>query len=115
MLSESSKEDEYLFFCFDGKVYVEEVFDFYNKFEIYRKEKGVKVRGIAPRSAKKFLGSRKHSKIKYVDFPIPNNINIFNDYVSLTAFEDKPMCLLIKSKVLSDVFRNYFESVWKAK
>jgi len=113
MISEGKKGDEFLFFCFEGKVYVEEVYAFYNKFEQHRKEIGIKVRGIAPKSSKKYLDKRKHSKIKYVDFPIPSNISIFNDYVGLTAFEDKPMCLLIKSRVLATVFRNYFESVWK--
>ena len=113
LIEESKKGEESFFFQSGSKIYTELQDKIFLAYDQLRKEKDLDVKGILHISTKKLMKKGRYSKMRYVDFPIPSNISIFNDYVGLTAFEDKPMCLLIKSRVLATVFRNYFESVWK--
>ncbi|MEK6933198.1 MAG: hypothetical protein AABW56_05415 [Nanoarchaeota archaeon] len=50
--------------------------------------------------------------MKYVDFPIPGNIDIHEDKVLFTSFKDKPLATLITSKDIANKFKGYFHSIW---
>ncbi len=80
---------------------------------LYHKFKNLKVKGIANIHYKKSKYIQKTTfKMKYVDFPIPGNIDIHEDKVLFTSFKDKPLATLITSKDIANKFKGYFHSIW---
>lgn len=110
-LVEGNKNEEYLFFYIAEKNY-KEIDQFY--MSLYEKFKNLKIKGIANTNYKesKFI-KRTKFKVKYVDFPIPGNIDIHEDKVMFTSFKDTPLAILITSKDMADKFKEYFYSIWK--
>src|SRR3989344_4282726 len=53
------------------------------------------------------------TKVRYVEEYIPASINIYGEYVGIMASADEPVGVLIRSKEISDSFREYFRIVWK--
>ncbi len=114
-IHDAKKGDEYLFFAFYTKNPddFENVYNFYKEFEKDRNSRGIKLKGLAPKSIKdKFVG-RNMKNVKFVDFPVPMNISVFKDKVIFTPWEEKQISFLIHSKQMADSFREYFYSVWK--
>jgi len=110
-LMEGKNNEEYLFFYIAEPNY-EEIDKFWMR--IYNKFKNLKVKGIANIDYKKSKFIKKTTfKMKYVDFPIPGNIDIHEDKVLFTSFKDKPLATLITSKDIADKFKEYFYSIWK--
>ncbi|MBI4162646.1 MAG: hypothetical protein HY513_03105 [Candidatus Aenigmarchaeota archaeon] len=107
---------EWLFFYLHDKDYGDLADRFYLSIKnILRKSKTV--RGItnpAGRKAKftKYSKSIKWTKYRFADFPIPGNLDIYKDYVLVQAWSSQSVAFLIKSDVITDVLRQYFESVW---
>ena len=118
LIKESKKGDEYLFFVFDTAYpeKYEKVYDFYKlQFHNERKKRGIKEKGLSPERLKKLVKSAKWTKgaIKFVSFPIPTNLSIFQDKVAFTPWDDGEVSFLIHSKQLAESFRHYFYSIWK--
>ncbi|MGV8151450.1 MAG: TrmB family transcriptional regulator [Candidatus Nanoarchaeia archaeon] len=114
-IKEGNKGDEYLFFSFytENPDDFDNVYNFYKEFEKERKKLGLVVRGIAPHSIKNKFKGRNLGNIRFVNFPVPLNISVFNNKVILTPWQDKQVSFMIHSKQLADSFRNYFYSIWK--
>jgi len=112
-IKDAKKGEEFLFFAFYTKNPEDYryVYNYYRKYEVDRLEKGIVVKGIAPKSLKGIIKQRK-TKILYVDFPIPENISVFQDKVFFTPWEDKQISYLIHSAQLAESFRRYFHSIW---
>ncbi len=49
---------------------------------------------------------------RYVDYPVPGNIDVINDKTLITVWGEKPIGILIQSQQVADNFRNYFYYVW---
>ena len=73
-------------------------------------------KGIANKEYKKseFIKNT-NFKMKYVDFPIPGNIDIFKDKIFLISWSKNPTGILITSEEISNKFKDYFYSIWKSK
>jgi sugar-specific transcriptional regulator TrmB len=109
-LMESNKDEEYLFFYIAEENY-EEIDKFW--MHLYHKFKNLKVRGIANIKYKKSTYIKKTKfKMKYINFPIPGNIDIHEDKVLFTSFKDKPLATLIMSRDIANKFKEYFYSIW---
>ena len=109
-LMEGDNKEEYLFFYIAEQDY-EEIDKFWMR--LYNKFKNHRVKGIANIHYKKSKFIKKTSfKMKYVDFPIPGNIDIHEDKVLFTSFKDKPLATLITSKDIANKFKEYFHSIW---
>ena len=108
----SKSKQEYLFFYIAEEGF-EQADDFFAR--IYPKFKHIPAKGIANIKYKKskFI-KQAHFKMKYVNFPIPSNIDILNDKVLLTSWQ-QPLAILITSKDMADKFRQYFYSIWNKK
>lgn len=50
---------------------------------------------------------------KYVKFPIPSNIDLAGDKMLITAWQEKPVAILIHSQEISDNFKQYFDGLWQ--
>lgn len=110
--NEVSKE-EYLFFYIHDENYAEESNYFYNSIvELVRK---FNVKGIANKEWRKswFAKKIKFWKVKFVDFPIPGNIDVIKDKVFIVSWKPSVVGILIHSKEIADNFKMYFNEVWK--
>jgi len=113
LIENAKKGDEYLTFAIKLTGDSEEIRRrYFLKHDIKRKELGVVVRGLAPRELKEIFKKRKILKMKYTNYPIPANISIFKDKIALFSWGEKPIGYLMKSKQISDMFREFFERMW---
>ena len=113
MFKKLGKKDEALFFYIHKEEYAERANLFYSSAADI--VKGVKNKGICNKEYKKSWFSKiaKHLTIKYVNFPIPGNIDIIKDYVLITSWHPSITGILIHSKSIADLMRDYFYEVWK--
>jgi hypothetical protein len=54
---------------------------------------------------------RKGDEVKFIDIA-PQGINILNEYVLLMHLAEKPICVLIRSRQLSEDYRRLFLEMW---
>lgn len=116
LLKNYSKKDALSFFYVHDEKYIEIVNEFYEKEFNYFKELGLKLKGIANSNLKKsksFSKPPKFVNLKFVDFPLPSTIDIYQDKILITTWRDKPFAYLITSKEISENLRNYFNQVWE--
>lgn len=110
ILEDTDKKEEWLFF------YIEEGKEIADKFytRVYSKFRKIPAKGIANKEYQKSEFIQKtHFKIKYVDFPIPGNIDIFKDKLLFISWSHTPTVILITSKDMAQKFKKYFYSIWK--
>ncbi len=109
----TTKNDEVLFFYIHEEKYGEDSNLFYNS--IIDLVKKTKNRGICNKDYKKswFAKKAKHLQMKFVDIPIPGNIDIINDKVLIVSWKGSLFSVLIHSQSLADSLRNYFNEMWK--
>lgn len=113
-IKDGKKGDEYLFFSFyvDNPDDFDNVWNFYKEFEKERQKLGIIVKGLAPSNLKEKFKGRQIRNIKFVDFPIPQNISVFRDKVIFTPWEDKQFSFMIHSRQMAESLRGYFYSVY---
>lgn len=113
MFKKMEKTDEALFFYIHKEEHAEKANLFYSSTADL--VKGVKNKGICNKEYKKSWFSKiaKHLTIKYVDFPIPGNIDIIKDYVFIVSWHPSITGILIHSKNIANTMKNYFHEVWK--
>ncbi|MGM5488610.1 MAG: TrmB family transcriptional regulator [Nanobdellota archaeon] len=54
-----------------------------------------------------------HYELRYVDFPIPGNMEICGERMLLVSWTDPIIAVLIRSRSMAQHFKDYFESVWQ--
>ena len=96
-LIEMKKGDENLFFSFTKAEYTEERIDALEKYCRFKKEKGIISKGIAPIELKELLSKGKFPGVefRYVKFPVPSGLSIFNNSVFIPALGENPIGFLI--------------------
>lgn len=112
LVSKTEKEDEIFFFNIYEEKYAKEIDFFYNN--IYPLTKKMKARGLVNKDYKKswFIKKTKFN-IKFVDLPIPGNIDIVKNKILITSWHPEITAILIESESIAKHFRNYFEQIWK--
>ena len=113
LIEDAKKGDEYLFFAVDVDEKNQKIQDFFWKYDIKRKDKGLIVKGLADREFQSLFKKRRFIKIRYTHFPILSNVSVCNDKVALFSWADKPVGYLIKSKEITKIYRDFFNKVWK--
>jgi HTH-type transcriptional regulator, sugar sensing transcriptional regulator len=113
LIKNSKKDQEILFLNIYKKEYAEQ-FDLFYK-SISDLSKNLKNRGIVNKDYKKswFAKQAKFLNIKFVNTPIPGNIDILNDKVLITSWHPNITAILIHSENIANTMRNYFNEVWK--
>lgn len=82
-------------------------------------QKKQKLKIILDSSVKDTLGKdrekEKHTEVKYMPkgYISPAAIDIFEDYVYIFLWEEKPFVFMIKNKLISESFKQYFNFLWK--
>lgn len=115
LIEGTKKGDEYLFFSVNIPEQNKEIQKFFINYDIKRKDKELNVKGLAPKNLKPLFTKRKFLKMKYTEFPIPSNISICSDKIAFFSWNDKPVGYLLKSKQISNIFKDYFKKIWKMK
>ncbi len=113
LMEGNNKKEELLFFYIEEQTrYSEKAEEFYTR--VYNKFKQFKAKGIANIEYKKSKFIKKtHYKMKYVDFPIPGNIDIYKDKLLFITWQENTIGILITSQDISNKFKEYFYSIWK--
>jgi len=113
MFSKMTKKDEALFFYIHEESYAKDSDNLYN--DMFSLTKKIKVRGLANKKYKNswFIKKAKNFNIKFVDFPLPGNIDIIKNQIMIVSWETEITGILIKSESISKHFRDYFNKIWK--
>lgn len=108
-----TKKDELFFFYLHKEEYAEQSDIFYNSISDLTKKTTNK--GLCNKEYKKspFAKQAKFLNMKFVDFPIPGNIDIVNDKVMIVSLMPTPTAILIHSQTVANNFRDYFNEVWQ--
>ncbi|PIN75303.1 hypothetical protein COV18_03885 [Candidatus Woesearchaeota archaeon CG10_big_fil_rev_8_21_14_0_10_37_12] len=116
LLKDAKKEDIDLYFYMSSPKYIEPATIFYGKTWTWMSKIEIKALGIANREHKGAEMTKNYPSWvdeRYVNYPVPGNIDILNDKVLIISWSDKPIGILIQSKDVADNFRNYFYATWK--
>jgi len=116
LIKNARKRDELFFSYIHDEKYFEIADLFYaQQFHIF-KELRLKLKGISTfefKNSKYFTKVPKFIELKFVNFPLPGIIDVFDNKVLFTTWYEKPIGFLIESNEISNNFRNYFKSIWK--
>ena len=113
MLGKSTKKDVVFFSYLYNEEYAEEADLFYHSIQDVSKKATVK--GIANKKYKKswFAKKAKFLNIKFVNYPIPGNIDVLRDMVFIVSWHPEVVGILIKSKSIANSFKKYINEVWR--
>ncbi len=112
MLKGRTKKDEALYFYLYEEEYAELSDNFYNSVKELTKK--INMKGLANKKYKKSWFAKKYKflNVRFVDFPIPGNIDIIGNMVMFISWKPNPIGVLIHSKSIADNLRDYFKEVW---
>lgn len=113
LIENSRRGDEYLFFAVNIEEHNEEIQKFFLNYDAKRKAKGLLVKGLASKELESLFEGRNILKMKYAKFPIPSNISIFKNKTALFSWGEKPIGCIIISEQISEMFRDFFNNMWK--
>jgi sugar-specific transcriptional regulator TrmB len=116
LIKEAQKGDEYLFFSLGEEHKREEIQRFFQRVQLRRIEKGLRMRGIAPAVLKSLFQQvyQKHVPyMRFADMIFPTGISILNNHVITFVLKDKIMAIHVHSKAVADVYKKYFEDMWQ--
>lgn len=112
IIDEAKQGDNYYFFATNIQERDEEIQKFFRRYDLKRKDAGLKIKGLAPQQLKPLFVKRKVLMMKFPEFPIPSDITICNNKVALISWDDKPVGYLIKSKQIYSSYKKLFEEIW---
>lgn len=114
LLDNSEDKEEYVFFYKYDIESIKKVHEFFSKMDIEDYYKKLETRAIFSSEYKKLFNKRKNKiNARFTDQPIPSSINIFNNKVLIISWTEKPVGYLIESLEISEMFKEFFESIWK--
>ena len=85
--------------------------------ESAKKKQRLKI--LLDKSAKETLGrdreKEKYTEVKYMPqgYISPAAIDIFEDYIYLFLWEEKPFVFMIRNKKIAESFKQYSQFLWK--
>ncbi len=110
--------EKYYFFQIDSeKAKEKKVRAFFRNYHLKRSEKGIKVNGLAMKTARKITddvwAGLEHTDIRYVDHFLPTGLVVYkNKLITIDWGGDSPVCVVIESQSIADSYRKFFESKW---
>lgn len=113
LLEGAGKNEKDIFCYIHDPIYAEEADNFY--LSIKDLLKGKMDKGISDKAGRKsdFFKVINFIKVRYVDFPIPGNIEVCKDKILIISWEKPIMGVLIQSSSMAKFFKSYIESLWK--
>ncbi len=111
LFSGLEKNEENLFFYIHDKKYGDQADTFY--FNIHDLIKSYKNRGVSNEEGRKSEFNKKVKYIRYVNFPIPGNMEVGGENMLIISWEKPVSAILIHSPSIAENFRKYFYEVWE--
>lgn len=118
ILDELKRGEEYYVITLGGDLKDKNVVLFLEQHHNKREEKGIKIKILMNPSEKKIIRhfNYKGMQIKYLKDPLPVGTFIFGDYVANVKFGPVPIVFIMKSKEVTESYKNFFLDIWnKAK
>ena len=118
LLDNLKKGEEYLTFTLGSDLEDKNVILFLEQYHRKREEKGIKVKILMNPNEKKYVKYFKFKgfEIRYYKNPLPVGTFIFGDYVANVKFSPVPIVFIMKSKEVTESYKNFFLDLWnKAK
>ncbi len=111
-----NEKGEWLWFYQEKEDYAKDVEKLYPTVLQFIKQSKISIKGIASESYRhsklhKRLG--RFQKTRFVNFPIPVNMDMIGNTVLIESFRRPVTVISIKSETIAEDMRNYFYSVWK--
>ena len=116
MFSDIDKKEIALFFYAYKEEFAGEIDNFYYRLAPFYKSINIRFRGLSSKQWAKSEYVKKTASFidsKYVEFPLPGTIDIYQDMILEIAWGNKPVGILIQSKEIAQNYRTYFNEVWK--
>jgi len=118
LIEDCNAGEDFLFFGFDSsnETYLNQVYKFYREYADYRLSRGLILKGVSHEKNKRQFIENKwpHTNIKFVKYPIIQNISIFRNRIIMVPWEHAQTSFLITSESLAENFKTYFYSIWNA-
>lgn len=105
------------FFLYNHEPQIMELTDgFFIGLDPLNKKVNLKMRGISQPAYKiskfvKFV--EKYLQMRYIDLPLPANVDMVKDKLLFVSWSAKPVAFLIHSKDMAEKFKAYFNELWK--
>jgi HTH-type transcriptional regulator, sugar sensing transcriptional regulator len=112
LIKDAKPGEDYYFYSVDVDEMNKRAMEFFATRDAKRKEKRLNVKGLARSELKSYFKKRKNLEIKFADFPIPININLYNNKMVIVTWTDKPTGILIKSKQIVESQIKSFNQIW---
>ena len=107
--------EEYYAFSLAEELRIKSVILFLKSYHRKRIRKGIKMKLIANFEDKhlfKWLSKLKGLEVRYLKNPVPLGVFVFKDYIATITFREKPTAFLIKSKQISESYRQFSKYLW---
>jgi predicted transcriptional regulator len=109
------KTGEVLRYFYPYGDYHEVASPFYERLYRFQKSKKLKEKGIgigAFKKSKYYKSYPKDARMRFVSFPLPGTMDVFQDKLLIVSWEAMTGILMI-SKEISNHFSRYFDSIWE--
>lgn len=113
LLKNGKKGDLYRYIASDVKHYKTSTDKAYGAGKQLRKELGLKSRALFHESLRSIAKPSKTSIKKFVNFPLPPNMQMFHNKVAIISWDGEPSGVLIKSANIYNIYVEFFEHLWK--
>lgn len=90
--------------------------NFFTKLDPVNRKVGLKMKGISQpdyRKSKFVRYVRKYLEMRYIDIPLPANVDMHKDKLLFVSWSAKPVAFIIHSVDMAEKFRAYFNELWK--
>ena len=98
---------------------IESLRTFLSNMNLKSAQKKQRLKILLDKSIKKTLGKdrekERYTEVRYMPegYISPAAIDIFEDYIYIFVWEEKPFVFMIKNKKVADSFKQYFNFLWK--
>jgi sugar-specific transcriptional regulator TrmB len=120
IINDCPKNGEIFILGFSDRMYkTESLRLFLSNMNLKTVEKKQKLKIILDKDSKEKLGrdreSEKNTEVKYMPkgYINPAAMDIFEDYVYMFLWEEKPFVFMIKNKTIAESFKQYFKMLWR--
>lgn len=112
LIEDTKRGDEYRFFAVHLVGKDKEIQDFFEAYDIKRKDRGLIIKGLAKKELKHLFNNRRMLKMKYPRCPIPADTSMCKNKIALISWGEKPVGYLIRSKEIYNQYKEYFDDIW---
>ena len=114
-LEELKPGDESLFFSIgEEDLSDKNIQTFFMNLSLKRKARKIGMRGIAPLETREiFKKYPVRIDMRYTDIKLPTGVSIYKNSIIIISWKDKPTAIIIKSRNITESYRNFFEDAWK--